>query len=333
MQINTNLFAQAAPAILLLSFGELLLMSHDSRKKEDKRNIFNSVIIGLVFLMLSFPLKTIPFLIFTWIHQYRLFNFEQNTWWALILCLIFTDLSGYWLHRLHHVSRFFWASHRVHHSSETYSYLSAARESWVGFYTGAFMIWGWIPFVGFSPELLIYAKSINTLYQYAMHTELIRKLPRWYESFFNTPSHHRVHHSSEVQDLDMNCGNMLIIWDKIFGTFREEPDNAVHHYGLTKKISSPNPVNINFSEFAYIIRDLKKSPKMRDKLMYIFGPPGWSHDGSTKTAKQLRRELAGDTDKAIDGVESPKKIPDSRFQIPAPAVYQSETRNPEYGIT
>jgi hypothetical protein len=131
----------------------------------------------------------------------------------------------------------------------------------------------------------------------------------------------------------MNCGNMLIIWDKIFGTFKEEPDNAVHHYGLTKKISSPNPVNINFSEFAYIIRDLKKSPKMRDKLMYIFGPPGWSHDGSTKTAKQLRKELAGETDIAIDSVGSPIKIAESRFQIPAPAEYQSGTRNPEYGTT
>jgi sterol desaturase/sphingolipid hydroxylase (fatty acid hydroxylase superfamily) len=304
MQINTNLFAQAAPAIFLLSFGELLLMSHDMRKKEDKRNIFNSVVIGLVFLALTFPLKTVPFLIFSWIHQYRLFSFEQTTWWAFILCLIFNDVSSYWVHRLQHVSRFFWASHRVHHSSETYSYLSAVRESWVGFYTGAFMIWAWIPLMGFSPELLIYVKTISTLYQYALHTEMIRKLPKWIELVFNTPSHHRVHHSSEVMDLDMNCGAILIIWDKIFGTFREEPENPDHHYGLTTKIQDPNPVNINFSEFAGIVKDLKRSPSLKHKFMYIFGPPGWSHDGRTKTAEQLRQELT-----------QPKVIPMANSQM------------------
>jgi hypothetical protein len=84
---------------------------------------------------------------------------------------------------------------------------------------------------------------------------------------------------------------MLIIWDKIFGTFREEPNNPIHHYGLCKKIENPNPVNINFSEFGAIIKDLGRSPKMKDKFLYIFGPPGWSHDGSTKTARQLREEL------------------------------------------
>ncbi|HLO80706.1 MAG TPA: sterol desaturase family protein [Chitinophagaceae bacterium] len=326
MQINTNLFAQATPAILLLSFGELLLMSHDMRKKEDKRNILNSVIIGVVFLVLTFPLKTVPFIIFSWIHQYRLFDFEQTTWLALILCLIANDVSGYWIHRLQHVSRFFWASHRVHHSSETYSYLSAVRESWVGFYTGAFLIWSWIPLVGFSPELLLYVKSISALYQYALHTEMIGKLPKWFEFVFNTPSHHRVHHSSEVKDLDMNCGNILIIWDKIFGTFREEPETRIHQYGLTTKIPNPNPVNINFSEFGGIIKDLKRSPSLRHKFMYIFGPPGWSHDGRTKTAKQLRDELAfhSTPESEITSASSGVTILEFRPAIPHPSEFSRE---------
>lgn len=292
MEFNTNLLAHAAPAMLLLSFGELLLMRHERKRDESKRNIITSVTIGIVFLLLTFPLKTVPVLIFDRIYQYRLFEFKQTTWWAIMLCLIFTDLSSYGVHRLQHVSRFFWASHRVHHSSETYSYLSAVRESWVGFYTGAFMIWAWIPLVGFSPELLIWVKSINTLYQFCMHTESIRKLPKWYEAVFNTPSHHRVHHSAEVRDLDMNCGGIFILWDKIFGTYMEEIPAHHYQYGLTKKIENPNPININFSEFKDIARDVRKSPRLADKLMYVFGPPGWSHDGSTKTAKQLRAENA-----------------------------------------
>lgn len=296
MDFNTNLVMQAAPAILVLSFGELLLMDQERRQQETKRNIWNSVVIGLVFLFLTIPLKTIPFLIFTWIYEHRLFDLRQTAISTILFGLVLNDLSSYFVHRLQHVSRFFWASHLVHHSSETYSYLSAVRESWVGFYTGAFMIWGWMPLMGFSPELLIYVKSISTLYQYVLHTESIRKLPRWYEAIFNTPSHHRVHHSSEVKDLDMNCGAMLIIWDKLFGTFREEEPDAVHHYGLTKKIEDPTPARINFSEFAAIYRDVKRTPGLRNKIMYVFGPPGWSHDGKTKTAAEMRSASASSVD-------------------------------------
>jgi sterol desaturase/sphingolipid hydroxylase (fatty acid hydroxylase superfamily) len=275
MDFNTNLVMQAAPVILVLSFGELLLMQQERRQQETKRNIRNSVIIGFVFILLTIPLKTIPFIIFTWIYQYRLFSFSQTTLATILVGMILNDLSSYFVHRLQHLSRFFWASHLVHHSSETYSYLSAVRESWVGFYTGAFLIWGWMPLVGFSPELLFWLKSIGTLYQYVLHTESIKKLPAWYEAIFNTPSHHRVHHSSEAQNLDMNCGAMLIIWDRLFGTFRAEEPGVKHVYGLTKKIEDPTPAKINFSEFTQIWQDVKKAKSRRDKWMYIFGPPGW----------------------------------------------------------
>ncbi len=290
MELNTHLFMQATPAILLLSFGELLLMNQERRKTETKTNVRNSVVIGLVFLLLTIPLKTIPVLIFSGIYAYRIFDFPQATWYIILLAALCNDFTCYFIHRLQHVSRFFWASHLVHHSSETYSYLSAVRESWVGFYTGAFLLWAWMPLVGFSPELLIYVKSISTLYQYVLHTESIRKLPSWYEAIFNTPSHHRVHHSCEVPDLDMNCGAMLIIWDKLFGTFRKEIPGVPHHYGLTHKIEEPTPAKINFNEFVHIWNDLKKVSSWRHKWMYVFGPPGWSHDGSSKTARQLRKQ-------------------------------------------
>lgn len=292
MEFNTNLFAQAAPALLLLSFGEFLLASHERRKAETRKNIFNSIVIGLVFIALTLPLKTIPYLIFSWVYQFRLIEFRQVSGIAIFMCFLCNDFTVYWIHRMHHSVRLFWASHQVHHSSETYSFISASRESWVGIYTGVFMLWSWMPLIGFSPEMMIWVKSVSTFYQFLVHTEHIRKLPRWIEFIFNTPSHHRVHHSSEIEDLDMNNGAILIIWDRLFGTFKEEEPEKEHKYGLTKKIENPNPVSINFSEFGSIIRDLKKSPQLSDKLMYIFGPPGWSHDGSTKTAKQLRNEWA-----------------------------------------
>lgn len=313
MELNTNLVMQAAPAILLLSFGELLLMNQERRKAETKLNIRNSVVIGLVFLVLTIPLKTIPVIIFSWIYQYRFFDFAQATWYIIILALVCNDFTSYFIHRLQHVSRFFWASHLVHHSSETYSYLSAVRESWVGFYTGAFLLWSWMPLMGFSPELLIYVKSISTLYQYVLHTEAIRKLPRWYEAIFNTPSHHRVHHSSEALDLDMNCGAIFIIWDKLFGTFREEQPGVVHHYGLTHKIGNPTPAKINFSEFVQIWKDVQKVSSWKYKWMYVFGPPGWSHDGSSKTARELRTEALGNSDRVTDG--GPMAVGESKWAL------------------
>jgi hypothetical protein len=145
---------------------------------------------------------------------------------------------------------------------------------------------------------MLWAKSVNAIYQFFVHTEHIRKLPRWIEFIFNTPSHHRVHHSREARNLDMNNGAMLIIWDRMFGTF--VPEEKETEYGLCKEIKNPNPININFNEFRDMYNDLKKSPKLYHKFMYIFGPPGWSHDGSSKTAKQLRRELAAANSKVIE---------------------------------
>jgi hypothetical protein len=111
------------------------------------------------------------------------------------------------------------------------------------------------------------------------------------EYFLVTPSHHRVHHASNVKYLDKNMGMFLIIWDKLFGTFQKEEESEPVKYGLTTNIKSYNPLKMVFHEWENIIKDLQKKTTFKNKLLYIFGPPGWSHDGSTKTSSQLQTEM------------------------------------------
>jgi sterol desaturase/sphingolipid hydroxylase (fatty acid hydroxylase superfamily) len=130
--------------------------------------------------------------------------------------------------------------------------------------------------------------AATQVYGFWVHTETVGKLPTWFEFIFVTPSHHRVHHASNVEYLDSNMGMVLIIWDRIFGTYRPELDNVKVRYGLTKNLDSFHPAKVVFHEWKSIAYDVKKSDRLKDKLMYIFGPPGWSHDGSSSTSKQLR---------------------------------------------
>jgi hypothetical protein len=121
-----------------------------------------------------------------------------------------------------------------------------------------------------------------------VHTETIGKLPNWFEFLFVTPSHHRVHHASNVEYLDANMGMVLIIWDRIFGTFKPELEGVRPQFGLTKNIESYNPIKVVFHEWKAILRDVKKSKSLFIKFRYIFGPPGWSHDASSLTSKEIR---------------------------------------------
>jgi sterol desaturase/sphingolipid hydroxylase (fatty acid hydroxylase superfamily) len=142
--------------------------------------------------------------------------------------------------------------------------------------------------MGFEAFDIVFMYAATQVYGFWVHTETVGKLPNWFEFIFVTPSHHRVHHASNVEYLDSNMGMVLIIWDRIFGTFRPELDNVKVRYGLTKNLDSFHPIKVVFHEWKAISSDIKKSDKLKDKLMYIFGPPGWSHDGSSSTSKQLR---------------------------------------------
>lgn len=234
--------------------------------------------------------KGICFLVLNWCNAHALYKpdlLQHYPVAAWIVVFLGQDFCFYWLHRVEHNSRLFWAVHSNHHSSPKYNFAVALRSSVL---QPAYRYLFYIPvaFLGFDGLTIMFMYALNQFYQFWLHTETIGKLPRWYESIFVTPSHHRVHHASNVAYLDRNMGQVLIIWDKLFGTFQEEHETPV--YGLTKPLENYHPVTSIFQEFAKIGKDLRKPVSFSDKIRYIFAPPGWSHDGSTKTADQLRKE-------------------------------------------
>lgn len=148
--------------------------------------------------------------------------------------------------------------------------------------------------LGFSGLDIMFAYSATQIFGILSHTQTIGKLG-FLEYFLVTPSHHRVHHASNVKYLDKNMGMLLIIWDKMFGTFEAEDEGEPVKYGLTKNIETQHPLKMVFHEWMNIYKDLKKRCSLKEKFMYVFGPPGWSHDGSTKTSAQLRQEMKDQT--------------------------------------
>jgi len=189
------------------------------------------------------------------------------TWWSWALAFLAADLTYYWMHRLEHEHRILWASHSVHHSSEDYNLTVGFRL----FLLESVFEWIFlIPMIllGFGLFQTIIALVIVAQYQHWIHTERIHKLG-WLDEVFNTPSTHRVHHGSNNKYLDKNYGGILMIWDKLFGTFQREEEKVV--YGLTRNINTNNPVSINFAEFKLLWRDIKKCRNFRDKLKVCFG--------------------------------------------------------------
>jgi len=196
----------------------------------------------------------------------------------------------YWLHRVDHYCRLFWAVHVTHHSSEEFNLTIGFRSS-VFQPLYRFLWFIPLPFLGFKPEDIMLVYAITQIYGILIHTRFIGKLGPL-EWILSTPSHHRVHHGSNTRYLDKNMGMVLIIWDRMFGTFQVEEENDPVKFGLTTNLVQPyHPIKTIFHEWINIGQDLSKPVGMKAKFMYLFGPPGWSHDGSRKTSSQLRAEL------------------------------------------
>lgn len=276
MSINTNIILNALPAFIILAIAESIALSLEHKNNETKRNVLASLGIGIIFIPFSFFSKGFLLFVYSFLYEFRVIHIAHFTWWIWAICFIGEDFSYYWYHRACHSIRLLWATHLVHHSSETYNFFASFRQSWFGNINGSFLFWVWMPLAGFTPEMILYAKSISTIYQFFIHTETIKKLPRWYEFIFNTPSHHRVHHSSDLEYLDKNHGGTLILFDRLFGTYKDE--SFAPHYGLTKKMDSYNPFFITFSEWINIFRDMKTVKNFRNGWMCLFGSPSWKPD-------------------------------------------------------
>jgi sterol desaturase/sphingolipid hydroxylase (fatty acid hydroxylase superfamily) len=289
-----DLVQLSIPAFILLVVAEALVSALDKRGLYEAKDTFSSLAMGVGNVLTGLLSKAMVMAAYVAVYQFRLLDFgyawsefpsEAYLW---VILFFAEDFSYYWFHRVSHTSRYFWASHVVHHSSQRYNLSTALRQTWTGNFSGSFVFWLWLPLLGFPPLMIGTLQSISLLYQFWIHTELIGKLPRPFEWLLNTPSHHRVHHASDLKYLDKNHGGILIVWDRLFGTFQEEEEKPV--YGLTRNIHTFNPLRIAFHEWADLLRDLSRPGlSWGQRLRYLFMPPGWSHDGSRKTVREMRQ--------------------------------------------
>ena len=289
MQIHEipNLIHYAIPFFIVTVILEIILTIKIKLDEYEFKDAGTSILMGLVNVFIGLFTKGIVLGVFLFLYQYRFFTIPF-AWWSWLILLFAEDLCYYWFHRISHESRLFWASHVVHHSSQKYNLSTALRQTWSGsFYSFVF----WIPLllIGFHPIMVMTQMAISLIYQYWIHTELIKKMPNWFEAIFNTPSHHRVHHATNPQYLDRNHAGIFIIWDKLFGTFEPEVEKPV--YGLVKNIETYNPIKIAFLEWVNMFRDFSFSKtSFLNKVKYIIKPPGWKHDGTGVLSSDLREE-------------------------------------------
>jgi sterol desaturase/sphingolipid hydroxylase (fatty acid hydroxylase superfamily) len=267
----------AIPLFFVTMIGESIWIHKTHPERFENRpgytwlDTFASLSMGVGYLIVKQVglIVTVP--LYYLAYEFRLFDIPSEgwVWW---LALVFAqDFAYYWFHRMHHAIRFMWAAHVNHHSSEHYNLSTALRQSWSGVFTA-------LPFflplcmLGFTPSMVATVGLLNLLYQYWIHTEVVEKIG-FMEAVLMTPSHHRVHHGTQEHYLDRNHGGLLIIWDRMFGTFEPEGEKVV--YGLTKNIETYNPLKIAFHEWGDLVRDVKNADSLADAWGYIFNEPGW----------------------------------------------------------
>jgi sterol desaturase/sphingolipid hydroxylase (fatty acid hydroxylase superfamily) len=281
----SNLVLYAIPVFVLALVIEIVWASrHPEVRGYDKRDTAASLSLGLANVAINAGTKLLSIPFFAWLYTHRIAELGDAGAWSWLALVLLEDHSYYWFHRMHHEVRILWACHVNHHSSERYNFSTALRQPLLTPFTGP-IFWAPLALLGYPPWMILTAQAWSLIYQFWLHTEAVDRLGPL-ELVMNTPSHHRVHHGSNVPYLDKNHGGIFIIWDRLFGTFAPERERV--DYGLTKNIHSFNPIVIGFHDLAAMLRDVKRAPTLRAKLGYVVLPPGWSHDGSSRTASQLQ---------------------------------------------
>jgi sterol desaturase/sphingolipid hydroxylase (fatty acid hydroxylase superfamily) len=291
----------AIPGFVLLIVLEWFIRRRMKMREMDYKEAAASIGMGLVSVVVDLGVKAVAIGFFLWLYQFRLFDtlgpsdvsgffdlqWHKAHWWVWIIAFFADDFTFYWHHRLSHEIRMLWATHINHHSSQQYNLATALRQS-PAEYLYKKIWWIWMPLLGFHPFMILILMQISLIYQFWIHTETINKLG-FLEKIFNTPSHHRVHHASDVEYLDKNYAGVLIIWDRLLGTFREEKQRP--NYGITKNINTYNLAKITFHEAIALWNDMKRADNVKDKFKYLFYAPGWSHDGIDQRARTLQKKM------------------------------------------
>ena len=292
-QTFIDLLIYSIPVVIVIAAAEAAYLAFVRKEAYDWRASLASL---ADFLVREFVVRRVvpfalaaPFIAWAW--QHRLTTVQLDTVSAFVLLFLGQELCYYWFHRASHRVRWFWATHAVHHSPEQLNLAASYRFGLTGRLTGSSLFYVPLIWLGFPPAAVFLTLSLNLLYQYWLHTTWIPKLG-WFEYIFNTPSHHRVHHASNPEYLDANYGGVLIIFDRLFGTFIEERADVPCRYGLVKPLKSYNPMWIAFHDWVAMAGDIWQAKTWRARFMHVFGPPGWRADGTGATTENLRR-LAG----------------------------------------
>ncbi len=300
----TNPLVYGVPVFIAFILLELTYSkTHGDDHLYEWKDLFASGFMGVGSAIIG-PLFKVAFAILLFESAYEFFNPEvdgQRTnvlgydsfgyaWYIWLLCQLADDFTYYWFHRANHEVRILWAAHIVHHSSDNFNLGTAIRNGWFTIlYKPLFYMW--MPAIGFPPEMVVVCLGIEALWQFQLHSVYVPKLG-FLEKIFNTHTMHQVHHARNIEYLDKNHGGFLNIFDKLFGTWKEFDEEIDVEYGVIHAPNSYNPVVILTHEFKDIWKDVREADTFSDRLMYIFGPPGWSPDGSTLTVKQQQREFA-----------------------------------------
>lgn len=297
--VREQLLILISTPVYILIIGLELLLSHlQHRRLYSWKDTISNVYLMLLNATIDLSFRVIYVAILIHMYDHKLLSWETGiSYW--IMLLLAEDFLYYWLHRFDHEIRLFWAVHVTHHSSEHMNFTVGFRSS---VFQPLYRFLYFIPlaWLGFRPLDIVFIYSATQIWGIFVHTDLIKKMG-WLEYILVTPSHHRVHHASNPKYLDKNMGMFLIVWDQLFGTFQPELSDEAYQekkYGLTKPLDKPSPVNLVFHEWREIGKDLSRTDiSWREKWLYVFGPPGWSHDGSRKTSRQLQEneELSADS--------------------------------------
>ena len=263
----------AIPLFVIAVFAEMIFARSTGRARFEARDSAASLVMGLGNTVSAVLFGSVLAIWSMFVYEHRLFDIGF-AWWAWIIAFVLDDFVYYWSHRFAHTVRWFWADHVVHHSSQHYNLTTALRQPWLNPLTLKFLWLGSaLILLGFHPAMIAFVGSLNLIYQFWIHTEAIRKCPAWFEAVMNTPSHHRVHHASNPAYIDRNFGGVVIVFDRLFGTFAQERQEEPCRYGLTKPLVSNNPAVIALREWGWMLRDAWRAGGVLPAVRVLFGRP------------------------------------------------------------
>ena len=285
-----DIITYAVPGFVILIIAEMVYVRLTKRGRYQTLDSATSLSMGLGNQVAGLLFGGLAVAAYFWVSQFRLFDLGW-TWPVMVACFFAEDCAYYWFHRIAHERRWFWASHVIHHTSQHYNLTTALRQTWTGALGLNFIFWLPLLYIGFPPAMVLMFQATSLVYQFWIHTEAIDRMGPL-EWVMNTPSHHRVHHAINACCLDANYAGVLIIWDRMFGTFVAEDKKEPLRYGIISQLGTFNPFRVAFHEWAGIFRDIRQSKSVGEVLGFLFGPPGWSPDGSRKTSRSIKEAWA-----------------------------------------